>query len=436
MRLTRYQGRLERFAAVSVLAARVYLGYKAIGVRERYLGLRDGEAKRSAHHRRCALQAYRLAVNLQGLMIKIGQIIASRADLIPEEYIVVLSRLLDEVPPKPYRVMERVLVQELKRPVEEVFAEFDREPIAAASLAQVHKARLKDGRLVAVKIQYPGVREIVQTDLRSIRFLLSLATRLERGLNFAPIMDELSESIPKELDFVNEGCNAEAIAANFAHRSDVIVPDIIWDYSTPRVLTMEFLDGIRIIDVAGMEAADIDVQAVAQLVIDVYCEQMFLHGIFHADPHPGNLFVQPGPNLVLLDFGQCRRVPDWFRLGFARLAEAVLGGHQSEVPDAFRALGFSTRDGDPTPLLLLGKAFLGITAPGRPYVDPELFAQINARLSRAVRANPLIDLPQEFVFIMRVLGLLSGLGKRLDSRVDLVSTMLPFARTALEKQSA
>jgi len=429
-------GRIQRFAAVGVLAARIYLGYKAISVRERYLGLRAAEVKRSAYHRRSAAQAYRLAVKLKGLMIKAGQIIASRADLVPEEYVLVLSRLLDEVPPKPYPVMERMLVEELKRPVNEVFAEFDRQPIAAASLAQVHKARLKDGRLVAVKIQYPGIWDIVQTDLRTLRFLLSLATRMERGLNFRPIQDELSDSIPKELDFINEGRNMEAIAANFAGRPNIIVPEVIWKHTTRRVLTMEFLDGIKITDVAAMEAAGIDVQAVAQLVIDTFCEQIFLHGIFHADPHPGNLFVQPGPRLVLLDFGQCRRLSDPFRLGFAHLAEAILNGNPGEIPAAFRALGFQTRDADPAPLLLLGKAFLGVTTPGRSYVDPELFAQANARLSRALRANPLIHLPQEFVFIMRVLGLLSGLGKRLDSRVNLITTMLPFARTALEKQSA
>ncbi len=436
MELTSHRGRLQRFLAVGTLAARIYLGYKLIAFQERFLGRRDAEAKRSAYHDRCAQQVYRLAVKLQGLMIKAGQIIASRADLIPEEYVPVLSRLLDEVPPKPYPVMERVLVRELKRPVNEVFAEFDREPIAAASLAQVHKARLKDGRLVAVKIQYPGIWDVVQTDLRSIHFLMSLLTRMERGLNYTPIMDELSESIPKELDFINEGRNAEAIAANFADSPNIIVPDIIWDYTTRRVLTMEFLDGIKITDVAGMEAAGIDVQAVAQLVVDTYCEQMFLHPMFHADPHPGNLFVLPGPQLILLDFGQCRRLSEDFRQGFARLAEAILTHRSEEMVEAFRALGFRTRNEDPTPLLLFGQAFMGITVPGRAYADPDLFAQINARLSRALRANPLVQIPQEFVFLMRVLGLLSGLGKRLDSRVDLARTMLPYARATLEKQSA
>lgn len=428
-------GRAQRFLAVSSLAARVYLGYKAITLRHSRGLLTDeqAEARRRAHHTWCARQLYRLAVQRQGLLIKLGQLIGSRPDLIPDEYIPILSRLQDRVPPRPFPLIQRRIARELARPLSDVFADFEPEPIAAASLAQVHRATLKDGRTVAVKVQYPGIWGIVQTDLSSISLLLRLLSLLERNLNFAPIIQELSHNVPLELDFINEGHNADIIARNFAARDDIIVPAIIWEYTTRRVLVMEYLEGIKITDVAAMRDAGIDPQAVAQLVTEAYCEQLYLHGMFHADPHPGNLFVRPGPKLILLDFGLCRQLDDQFRLGYARLVNAMLTWEPEEMAQAFRDLGFRTRRlSDPTPLLVMARAFMDSSAPGRAYADPDLVSQANARVARAVRANPITDIPREFLLIMRVMGLLSGLGKHLDSRVDVINTVLPYARAALE----
>ena len=427
--------RAQRFLAVAWLAAGIYSGYKAIAFRQRYLGLDDGQALRSAHHTWCARQIYRTAVRLEGLFIKFGQILGSRPDLIPEEYIVVLSRLQDQVPPKPFPIMEGVLVAELGRPVEAIFAELERRPIASASLAQVHRGRLHDGRTVAVKIQYPGIEEIVRSDLGSIGFLLRVLNRLEGYLNFAPLIEELRQNVPLELDFINEGRNAEAIARNFDGRQEIVVPKIMWEYTTRRVLTMELLDGIKITDIAALREAGIDVQAVAQLVTDAYCEQIFLHGVFHADPHPGNLLVLPGPRLILLDFGLCRRLADQSRSGYARLTKAVLRHEGGEMVEAFRALGFRTHSQDPASFLALGRAFIDSAMPGRAYTAPQLVAQVNARLARALRANPIVDMPRDFLLLLRVMGLLSGLGKHLDSRVDLLNTLLPYTEAAGDPSS-
>ena len=166
---------------------------------------------------------------------------------------------------------------------------------------------------------------------------------------------------------------------------------------------------------------------------DAYCEQLFLHGVFHADPHPGNLFVRPGPQLVMLDFGLCRKLDDQFRLGYAKLVNAMITGNAPEMVQAFRELGFRVKHADdPMPFLAMGRAFLESSQPGRGYADPDLVAEANARMARAIRANPIVEIPREFLLIMRVTGLLSGLGKRLDSRVDLLATLLPYTRVALE----
>jgi predicted unusual protein kinase regulating ubiquinone biosynthesis (AarF/ABC1/UbiB family) len=427
--------RIRRFLAVSSLAARIYMGYKAITIRQRRFRLSDDEAteRRRAHHSWSAHQLHSLAVRQQGLLIKFGQIVGSRPDLIPDEYVSILSRLQDQVPPRPFPIIEREIVRELGRPLADIFSNFDREPIAAASLAQVHRAELKDGRIVAVKVQYPGIWEIVQTDLDSIRFLLRILGALERNLDFGPIIQEVGRNIPLELDFINEGHNAELIAANFASRGDISVPSIHWEYTTRRVLVMEFHEGIKITDVDSLRAAGIDLQAVAQLVTDAYCEQMFLHGMFHADPHPGNLFVRPGPQLVMLDFGLCRKLDDQFRLGYAKLVNAMITANAPEMVQAFRDLGFRTkRAGDPTPYLEIGRAFMESSQPGRGYADPDLVAEANARMGRAIRVNPIVEIPREFLLIMRVTGLLSGLGKRLESRVDMLATLLPYTKAALE----
>jgi predicted unusual protein kinase regulating ubiquinone biosynthesis (AarF/ABC1/UbiB family) len=424
---------------VSALAARVYLGYKSITLRETRFGLRDGAERRSRHHSWSAQRLYELAVRRQGLLIKFGQAVGSRPDLIPDEYIDVLSKLQDQVPSRPFTVVRRVVEGELGRPLDDVFAAFEERPIASASLAQVHRATLKDGRVVAVKVQYPGIAEIVENDLANIRFLLRLLSKVERNLDFTPIIEEISQTAPQELDFINEGHNAELIASNFGEREDVIVPKIVWEYSTRRVLTMEFLDGIKITDLESMEREGIDRQAVAQLVVDAYCDQLYLRGMFHADPHPGNLFVRPparpggGPVLIMLDFGLCRKIDDKFRLGYAHMVRAMLTGNWPEMVQGFVDLGVRVKNpNDASTLLELGKAFMDTSKPGTAYADPDLVEEVNKRLNKAIRANPIVEIPREFLLIGRMTGLLSGLGKHLDSRVDVPGTILPYVNAALE----
>ena len=429
----RTEERLARFLATSALAARVYLGYKAITLAEKRLRIKDGPQRRSRHHTSSARHLYDLAVRRQGLLIKFGQILGSRPDLIPDEYIAVLSRLQDQVPPRPFDVIRRRIERQLERPLADVFSRFEEKPIAAASLAQVHRATLHDGRDVAVKVQYPGIETIVQNDLRNIRFLLRILSRFERNLDFSPLIEEISHNVPLELDFINEGHNAEIIARNFEGRDDIIVPKIIWEYSTRRVLVMEYLEGIKITDLAGLERARIDSQAVAQLVIDAYCEQLYLHGMFHADPHPGNLFVQPGPKLIMLDFGLCRQLDEKFRLGYARLVNAMLTWNIPDMVQAFLDLGVKVRNPSDTAVYLeLGRGFTEVGQEGRAYADPDLVAEANQRMSRAIRANPITDIPREFLLVGRVVGLLSGLGKHLDSRVNMIETIVPYTRAALE----
>jgi len=429
----RNRDRFARYAAIGAAAARIYLGYKAITFGERYLGLKDAAARRLRHHQRSARLLYRTAVRLQGPMIKLAQGIGSRPDLVPIEYVEVLSRLQDQVPPRPFRVIRRVIEDELGR-TEKVFMELQEEPLAAASWAQVHKARLKDGRWVAVKVQYPGVSELLDIDLHSIRFLLGLLEKLERGLTFAPIIDELAEYMPLELDFLHEAENANRIAADFERNERVVVPRVIWELSTRRVLVLEYIEGARIGDVAALKRDGIDQQALAQLLTETYCEQMLVHGLFNADPHPGNFLVQPGPKLVLLDFGLCRSLSEAFRKDYVRLTRAMLLQNPVEIVAAFGRLGVKTRTADPASLLLMREAFVEVTRPGKAYADADLVVDAQIKLARAFRSNPLVQFPRELVLIMRAVGLLSGIGKLLESEVDWIGTTLRYIDGPVEAE--
>ena len=413
----------RRFVALAALVARVYAGYKLIQRR----GGADQQRRYARHHRWCAEAAFDLATRLEGLPIKICQFLGSRADVLPAEYVEVLSRLQDRVPPRPLERLAPLLRAELGRPLDAVFAELDPVPIASASLAQVHRGRLHDGREVAVKIQYPEIADLVAIDLKNFSVLVRLLSWLEPDFDFRVLIAEVEKYVPLELDFVHEADSAERMAHQLRARSDVIVPAVVREVSTRRVLVLEYTPGVRVTDVTALRGLGIDPQSIARILIDVFCEMILVHGFFHADPHPGNILVQPGPRLVLLDFGLAKDFPPAIRRGIGRLTAAIMHGDRVAIAAAFRALGFRTREDSDESLAWLGEAFLGwAVRNGRAYADPEMLARFGAEMPRVMRADPLVEMPGDVLLVGRVLGLLSGIGKQLGSEVDLAATLLPY----------
>ena len=429
--------RAWRFASVAWVAARIYAGYKSIQLWARIAGDKRKDERYRRQDARAARALYRSAVRMQGMLIKACQFIATRADVLPDAWVNTLSGLHDRVPPHPFATIRARIENELGRPLEAVFAEFDPAPLAAASLAQVHAARLHDGRRCAVKVQYPGIEGIVRADLRNLAVILRVLAWLERDFDFRVLSREAFKYIPMELDFEHEADNRETIARNLAARADVVVPRLYRELSTRRVLVMELVEGIKVTDVAALERAGIDKQAVAQKLMEVFCEQVLRDGFFHADPHPGNVMVQPGPRLVLLDFGLAKDFPPRFRHGIVRLTFSILSFDNAGIAAAFEQLGFRTRDGSPATLITLANLMLGNTIRrGRAYADRQLIEEFSAELPRALRVNPIVEVPADVLLVTRVMGLLSGLGKTLDSRVDLFATIMPYAHHLLAPAAA
>jgi len=430
-------GRRRRFLIVARMVSEVYGGYKGIQLLSRIVGAARVDAMYRRHHRRSAGRAYRTATRLQGLLIKACQFLGTRADILPEEYITVLSQLHDRVPPRPYAEVAQVIERELRRPLHDLFLHFDPRPLASASLAQVHRARLHDGREVAVKVQYPEIPELVAIDIANLTFLINLLARIERNFDLRLIIREVSKYVRLELDFEHEAQNAGRIRANLLHRQDVFVPEVLPEYSTKKVLVMEYAPGTKVTDVAGLEAAGIDKQEVARILSEIFCHQILVDGFFHADPHPGNILVQPGPRIVLLDFGLAKDFPPGFALGVAQLTGAIVRQDHAGVVEAFKTLGFRTRNGSGDSLIALGDAFLGqAVRKGKAYADQELIDQFNNDLPQVLRANPIVEAPSDLLLVVRVMGLLSGIGKQLDSQVDPMGVILPFLTQGQEPEGA
>jgi predicted unusual protein kinase regulating ubiquinone biosynthesis (AarF/ABC1/UbiB family) len=424
--------RAYRARRIGLTFGRVYLGIRAHRFLARRLRPHDMPERWRRFHRQSARAIYDTAIDLQGLILKGCQFLGSRADVLPREYVEVLAGLQDRVPPRPFAVVKACVERELGVELAQVFRSFEATPVASASLAQVHAAELQNGERVAVKVQYPEIEALVRSDLANVRTLFRAVGLIEGDFDLMPLVDELAAQMPRELNFVNEGHNAEAIGRRFKDREDIAVPRIHWEFTTRRVLVMEYMDGIKITDLAALREAGLDPARVSQLLVEAYCEQVLQHGFFHADPHPGNLLVQRRPSgeprLVFLDFGLAKELPPRFRQGAVDFAAALLRGEPDAMAEALLALGFETRDGRPEGLEEIARFMLEIGQRFRHGVRRETdFAERFGReIPDRIRENPIVRVPTHLVLLGRVIGLLSGVNRSLDARIDLARAIFPY----------
>lgn len=427
--------RARRFLSVARLVLGVYADYKLRQLAGRLTGGNQRADWYDRQHDRASRRLRASAVGMEGLLIKVCQFLGSRADVLPARFIEVLGELQDRVPPRPFPEICAQIERSLGRPLDRCFAHVDEAPIASASLAQVHRGRTLDGRDVAIKVQYPDIDRVVATDLENFAFFVHVLVRLERNFDLRVILREIRTLIPLELDFELEAANARRFAAGFAGDPSVRFPVPIDELTSRRVLTMDYIEGVKITDLEALGRLGIDKHEVAELLTRACVRQILEHGFFHGDPHPGNLLVRKeehGLQLVILDLGLSKEFTPELRDGVVRLAVAIVSKDPHAIGEAFRALGFRLRDGGDDTFVALGELFLGQALhTGRAYADMEMVERIQEELLAALRANPIVRAPSDLMLVLRVMGLLSGIGKTLDSQVNPLGAILPFlaART-------
>jgi aarF domain-containing kinase len=281
---------------------------------------------------------------------------------------------------------------------------------------------LRDGRPVAVKVQYPGIERVVRTDLANMRRVCRIYERFDpQPIELLPLLTEVTDHLGLELDFAREAASADRVRALFADDPSVKVPVMIPEWSTRRVLTMELVDGLKVTDLHGLRAAAIDPAQVVQDLMRIYTRMILAAGFFQADPHPGNLFVRPGGQIVLMDFGLAKELPRGFGLGLFELMFSMLTQSEAAMIRAFQELGFRTKTGDPSTFVEIARRMMSRSESGR--FEGEFTEEMTDELFEAIRENPVVSVPSDFVLVGRVFSFLSGIAHTLGGRANVLAAM-------------
>nr|WP_225741245.1 AarF/ABC1/UbiB kinase family protein [Halorussus halophilus] len=356
--------------------------------------------------------------------IKLGQLLSTRPDILPPEYVDELAQLQDEVPPAEWSRAEQVIEAELG-PVEEYFDEFDTEAISGASLGQVYTAEL-DGRDVAVKVRRPGIEDLVEADLRVIRWSLPLLMRFigqGRAFSLENLADEFSKTIREEMDYSREATMLEEIRANFEGNEDVAIPEVIDSHSGPRILTMQYIGGTKINDVSELDAMDIDRHELAVTLQEAYLQMLLEDGVFHADPHPGNLSVQSDGTIVFYDFGMSGRVDEFIQRKIIDFYVAVANQDIDGILDALVEMGTLSPEADRA---TMGKVMeLAIEDARGEDIETYRVQQIVSQVEDTIYEFPL-RLPSNLALVLRVATVVEGVCVTLDPDFDFISVATDY----------
>jgi predicted unusual protein kinase regulating ubiquinone biosynthesis (AarF/ABC1/UbiB family) len=401
------------------------------------------QASRPHRYRHWSRRFRQLAVEMGGVMIKLGQFLSARVDVLPVEITEELKGLQDEVPAENSTRMFTVLRQELGN-LDDHFACVEERPLAAASLGQAHRAWLRPmtpgatlGEPVVVKIQRPGIERLVQTDLSALsvvaRWVMGYGP-IRRRANVPQLLEEFAKTLWEELDYEAEASNADRFAEMYANDGRVYIPAVYRQHSTRRVIVLEDVEAIKITDVAGIKEASISPQEVAEALLDAYFRQVFRENFFHADPHPGNLFVRPrtdlpwqpeqGPRpfwLIFVDFGMVGRVPNLVGQNLRRVIISVVQRDAEQLTAAYDDLGFFLPGADleriteaQTAILdrIWGRNLLDLASP-----DPQEVQELGQEFRDLLFEFP-FQVPQDFIYLGRAMGMVSGLVSRLDPEIN------------------
>ncbi len=404
-----------------------------------------------------------------GVLIKVGQFLSSRVDVLPQEFTNELERLQDEVPAVAFNQIKRSIEEELQNPLDLLFLKFETVPLAAASLGQVHRAwiqpALEDhpdpslvssqtdpGISVVVKVQRPDIEQVIDTDLAALRTVGKWLHRyrpIRKRANVPVLLEEFSRILYEEVDYLNEGKNAETFAANFKNYPGVRVPGVRWTHTTRRVLTLENVYSIKITEYSDIQAAGINPSDVASKLLDTYLKQIFEDGFFHADPHPGNLFVHPliqveneelthrKWELTFVDFGMTGRVPNNLRLGLRELLIGVGTRDADRVVKSYQMMDLLLPNADLEVLKRIEERvfdqFWGKNMSELASVSYEDMKEMTDEFREVIYEMP-FQVPQNVIFLARCVGILSGMCTGLDPEFNLWAHLAPYAKKIMKDE--
>lgn len=420
----------------------VYFSYFWLSFRRRFMGRKWYEKRLPALHIRNAERVKRAILELEGLFIKMGQLLSVMSNFLPEAFQRPLEALQDRLPARPYNEVRQRILEELGKTPEELFSRLEEAPIATASIGQAHRATLLDGTEVVVKVQHFGIEEIARVDLDIIQRLTRIYSWIVDIKGMEYLYTQIRQMIEEEMDFRNEMRVMEIIRKNLADEPEVSIPEVFEAYSTGRVMTTRYCTGVKIADLSQLDAWGIDRRALAARLLRVWCRMVFKDGFYHADPHPGNILVSENGHLCLLDFGATAHLSPQIRQGITQLIEATVKNDTEGMVEACRTMGFLA-DG-PDAERMAKKMIAAL----RNFLQNEI--QFEGLDFRNIQVNPfnnsLMDLvqeigfkgiagtvqvPKDYVLLNRTVTLLLGISNTLDVRYNPLETIRPFAQQYL-----
>ncbi|MDZ8105833.1 MAG: AarF/ABC1/UbiB kinase family protein [Nostoc sp. DedQUE12a] len=383
-----------------------------------------------------AIGLRKLLTNLGPTFIKVGQALSTRPDLIRKDFLEELVKLQDQLPPFDNAIAYQIIETELERPIQECFSELSAAPVAAASLGQVYRGRLITGEEVAVKVQRPNLRPVLTRDLYLMRWAAGWVAPwlpLNLGHDLTLIVDEFGIKLFEEIDYINEGRNAEKFASNFHNDPQVKVPSIFWRYTNTHVITLEWINGFKLTDTQRIREAGLDPEAIIQIGVTSGLQQLLEHGFFHADPHPGNLFAMPDGRMAYIDFGMMDQLEETTKETLVDALVHLVNKDYIDLAEDFVKLGFLTPDTNICPIVPALEAVLG-NAIGKNVSDFN-FKTITDEFSELMYEYP-FRVPAKFALIIRSLVTQEGIALSLNPNFKIVEVGYPYiARRLLTGES-
>ncbi len=417
----------------------VVMSYVRLWLVSKLFGKQYYQKRITALHIKNANRVKTAILQLQGLFIKVGQLLSILTNFLPEAFQAPLEALQDQLPARPYSEIEQRIQSEFNKTIPELFPYFEKAPVAAASIGQAHKARLKDGTDVIVKVQHLNIEQVAEVDLEIIKRLVQLTEWFMdiKGMDYA--YSQVRKMIEEELDFKQEAQSMQIIGANLAEEEGVIVPAVHLKYCTGRVLTTTFLEGVKISNVAQLKQWNLDGKTVANRLIHAYCKMVLKDGFYHADPHPGNILVQQDGTIVLLDFGAVATLNPKMREGIPKLIEAAIKNDSDTMISVLRSMEF----------LAYGKdaevAAEKIIEALRNFLQNEI--QFDGLNFQDIKVNPFetslfnllqdvgfkgiastVQVPKDWVLLNRMITLLLGICSTLDSQMNPLDVVRPYVQ--------